>query len=449
MKKRILAFLLCVGMILPLMACNHGKDLPLEMQISGDEYSTELETIVSDCVAENPAKPEDVSIAVTDFAVRLFRTEGNTVFYISGGGMNRLISPLSVLTALSMVSNGAKSETKQQIEDAFGISMEELNQYISDYMKNLSQEEGNKLYMANSIWIAKDESFTIQEDFLKINKDYYDAEIREIPFDQDALTEINQWVEDNTDGLIKEIIHEIPEDAMMYLINALVFDARWEETYDVWDIHEGTFTVLDDIEQEVDFMYSEEKLYLEDEYATGFIKYYEGREYAFVALLPKENITLSDYINTLSGESLRNLLENPEEVMVHAWLPQFEVEYNVELSNVLVEMGMKDIFDVEKADLSGIGTSTYGNLRVDRVLHKTYIEVSPVGTKAGAATAVEVLECSSIEPLDAKEVRLNRPFFYMIMDCENNQPIFMGTVNCVNPYRCGIIDDLCSYPLEK
>lgn len=433
--------------MLSLVACSRN----LQEEGKNEIPDTEINTMVDNDSAEVPddAEAKDVNIAVTDFAVRLFQTEANTVFYSSGGGANRLISPLSVLTAMAMAANGAERETLAQIEAALGLTTEELNLFISNYMNHLSQEDGNKFYMANSVWFKEDACFQVQKDFLKANEAFYDADIFESPFNKETVNQINHWVEENTDGLIKEILNDIPADAVMYLINALIFDARWEETYDVWDIHEGTFTVLDDIEQEVDFMYSEEKLYLEDEYATGFIKYYEGREYAFVALLPKENITLSDYINTLSGEYLHNLLENPEEVMVHAWLPQFEVEYNVELSNVLAEMGMKDIFDVEKADLSGIGTSTYGNLRVDRVLHKTYIEVSPVGTKAGAATAVEVLECSSIEPLDAKEVRLNRPFFYMIMDRENNQPIFMGTVNCVNPYRCGIIDDLCSYPLEK
>ena len=93
-------------------------------------------------------------------------------------------------------------------------------------------------------------------------------------------------------------------------------------------------------------------------------------------------------------------------------------------------MGIIDAFDIEKADLSELGSSTYGNLYVDRVLHKTYIEVSPVGTKAGAATVIEVRgESALIEPEEVKEVRLDRPFLYMIIDCEYHQPIFIGIVN--------------------
>lgn len=444
MKKRIIALLVCMTMVLPLAACNREPDLPQETQISGTE---------TDDIIEYDEMNHPVDVAVMDFAVRLLQTDINmqSVAECSpDSSMNRLISPLSVLTAMAMVSNGAEGETLAQMEETFGVSTEELNQYISSYMSSLPQEEGNRFHMANSVWVKEDGDFQVQEEFLNKNKTYYDADIYEAAFEAGTVEKINTWVEENTDGLIKEIINEIPADAVMYVINALVFDAKWEETYDEIDIHEGVFTISEDLQQDVEFMHSEESLYLEDENATGFIKYYEGRDYAFVALLPKEGLTLSEYINTLSGESLHALLSNPQEVKVRVWIPQFDVEYHAELGRVLTEMGMEDLFDAEKADLSALGTSSEGNLWVDRVIHKTYMELSPVGTKAGAATAVEIrLESASMDPLDMKEVGLDRPFFYMIIDCENKQPIFMGTLNYVEAYRCGIMDDVCSYPLAE
>lgn len=441
MKKRILAMFLCISVILPCVACNNGAEMDTEQEIisCGDTQISSGET-----------ETNNIPMVITDFSIRLLQTEGENVLYNSGGGMNRLISPFSVLTAMSMVGNGAKNETKEQLEEVLGISIKDLNLYISRYRDNLSQEEGNCFRMANSIWFTEDESFTVKDDFLNLNEEYYGADIYETAFDQSAVPKINQWVEENTDGLIKEIINEIPADAVMYLINALVFDAKWEKTYDKTDIRDAVFTTSDGIEQEVDIMFSTENLYLEDEHATGFMKYYDGRDYAFVALLPNEDMGLAEYMNTLSGEALYNLLQDPTEVKTYAWLPQFEVSYQTELSETLADMGMRDVFSGEKADLSGIGTSAYGNLSVDHVIHKTYIDVSPVGTRAGAATAVEVkAESAPMEPEEVKEVRLDRPFLYMIIDCENNQPIFLGTVNYVHPYRCGIIDDLCGYPLEE
>jgi serpin B len=97
------------------------------------------------------------------------------------------------------------------------------------------------------------------------------------------------------------------------------------------------------------------------------------------------------------------------------------------MNDVLKEMGMTDAFDGGKADFTGLGTSDQGNIFINRVIHKTYIEVSPEGTKAGAATVVEMMPESAPFFEDMKTVHLDRPFIYMLIDCENNQPFFIGT----------------------
>lgn len=446
MKQRIGILICCICMAVILSACARQQSENEITQVP----NTEVNKIIEYDEAFHPKDSNGTHIytAVTDFAVRLLQADINHT--VGSTDANRLLSPLSILTALSMTANGADGETREQMEETFGITIESLNQFLSYSMSGFRKdvsEEGNKLHMANSIWYTEDAGFTVKEDFLDINEQFYHADIYESAFNDETLEEINQWVENNTDSLIKEIINEIPADAVMYLINTLVFDAKWEESYEETDIREGTFTVSEGIEQAVDMMYSDEFLYLEDEHATGFVKYYEGRDYAFAALLPNEDITLQDYIDTISGEQLYNMLSEPQEVMVHTWIPQFEVEYQAELHEVLSQMGIKDLFDASKADLSALGTSSKGNLFVDRVIHKTYIEVSPVGTKAGAATVVEVKdESASIEPENVKEVCLDRPFLYLIIDCENNQPIFVGTINYIDAYRCGI-DEVCSYPM--
>lgn len=459
MCKKIAALFLVSIMIISLTACGQGgitsKDLMKSLTTdTKDDKNTEGDTsteVIScdgDRLIIDSAAPEEANAAVSDFSVRLFQNALEMEMRPGQETPNVLVSPISVFMALSMTANGAEGETLSQMEQVLGLTTADLNAFALDYLANLPSEEKYNLNMANSIWFTNDERFTVKEEFLQTNKDYYGADVYKAAFDDSTVKDINTWVEDNTDGLIKNILNEIPSNAVMYLVNALVFEAEWEDTYDESQVREGIFTLDIGLEQEVDMMYSEETLYLEDENATGFLKYYAGQKYAFAALLPNENISVYNYVKTLSGEHLQNMLTHPVEVHVDAWMPQFDTEYSVEMKSVLANMGMTDVFDGGKADLTGLGISTGGNIWVERVLHKTYIEVGPQGTKAGAATAVEAVdECAPVYE-DSREVKLDRPFIYMIIDCENNQPIFMGAVNYVKPYQCGT-DGLCGYPLAE
>ena len=364
----------------------------------------------------------DVSdAAVTDFAIRLFKES-------MADGENTLISPLSVLVALSMTANGADNETLSQMEAVLGMPIDQLNTWISTYMANLPEEEKYKLSLANSIWFTDDERFTVNQDFLQTNADYYGADIYRAPFDDDTCKDINKWVKDNTDGLIKNILDQIPKEAVMYLINALAFDAEWQDIYFESQVREGEFTTENGEKRNVDMMYSEENKYLEDKHATGFIKYYKDRKYAFAALLPKEGTTVSEYIASLDGEHLNDLLTNAKSAFVNTSIPKFETEYDVEMSAVLSGMGMPDAFSGSTADFSKLGHSTAGNIFINRVLHKTFISVDERGTKAGAATVVEMNDECALIIEDPKQVFLDRPFVYMLIDCETNLPFFIGTM---------------------
>ena len=362
---------------------------------------------------------------VTDFAIRLFKASEES-------GKNTLISPLSVLCALAMTANGAEEETLAQMEDVLGMTTEELNLYLYSYMKNLPQGEKYKLSLANSIWFTEDERFTVNQSFLQTNADYYGADIYKAPFDKQTLKDINNWVKQNTDEMIPEILDKIPEEAIMYLVNALAFEAEWMEIYEKQQVRDGKFTKEDGTKQDVEFMYSTEGTYLEDENAIGFKKYYKGGKYAFVAMLPNEGVSVSEYIASLNGESLNALLSNPQYGTVHTSMPKFETEYAVEMAEILKGMGMTEAFDMYNADFEGLGTSTAGNIYISRVLHKTFISVGEKGTKAGAATVVEMAEGAAAEPQEPKEVYLDRPFVYMLIDCENNVPFFIGTMMDVN-----------------
>lgn len=377
-------------------------------------------------------QPADISIedvalkgessSPTDFAVRLFRE-------CTDGEENTLISPVSVLFALAMTANGAKGETLAQMERTLGMSVSELNSYLHAYKEALPEGERYKLSIANSVWFTDDERFTVNSEFLQTNADYYGADVYRAPFDDTTLRDINTWVENKTDGMVKDILDKIPEDAVMYLVNALAFDAEWNKMYEEYQIRDGEFTAQDGSKRKVEMMHGSENRYLEDEGAKGFMKDYALGKYTFVALLPNEGTTVQEYISGLTGERLAAMLQNPQGATVYTTMPKFECEYDVEMTDVLMRMGMTDAFDGKTADFSGLGTSVRGNIFINRVIHKTYIAVDGRGTKAGAATVVEMTDgCAMLDPEEPKEVVLDRPFVYMIVDREAMLPLFVGAM---------------------
>lgn len=406
--KRLTA--VCLILVLTLTACAQAQARDLMADVTARPV-------------EGTPDMDAGAAAAADFGVRLLQASLEEE-------QNTLISPLSVLTALAMTANGAQGETLAQMEAVLGLDSQTLNGFLHAYMAALARDGNGGLRMANSIWFKEDPRLEVEQEFLQTNADYYQASIYKAAFDDQTLKDINAWVSEHTDKMIPAILDEIPEDAVLYLVNALAFDAEWEELYDANDLLEKTFTAYNGEKRTVEMMNSEEFLYLEDENATGFLKYYEGRDYAFAALLPNEGVSVQEYVRALTGEHLLELLSDPQEITVYAWLPKFETEFDVEMSDILEELGMTDAFDGSRADLSRMGTCDDGasNLYINRVLHKTFLSVSEQGTRAGAATVVEAVAECAVEIVDSRTVHLDRPFVYLLIDTQTNLPLFFGTV---------------------
>lgn len=373
---------------------------------------------------------EESSIAVTDFSVKLFQDSLSE-------RENTLVSPITVLYALAMTANGAEGESLAQMEEAIGLSREEMNDYLYAYRNQMQEKVNNKctLELVNSIWLKEDESLSVEQDFLQTNADYYDADIYRLPFDEAAVRSVNDWASESTDGTIDEIVTQMPENAVMYLISATIMDAQWSEPYDSHQVREGVFTKEDGTTCQAEFMYETEyNTYLKDDNAQGFYKDYAGYGYAFAVLLPDEGISVSDYAASLTGDKLHNILSDDDKtlVKVKTAIPKFETAYEMEMSDILKEMGIEDAFDGNKADFSGIGAYIGAdgekNLVINQLLHKTYIAVGEQGTKAGAVAVEEDCTTAEEEEMEIKTVYLDRPFIYMIIDWESKVPVFMGTV---------------------
>lgn len=416
MKKRIPALGLCLALALFLAGCGSracgnkvlAEDLMADMRADVQPVSVEA----------NDGEVE--ALAVTEFSVRLFQESREE-------GENTLVSPLSVLCALAMTANGARGETMAQMETLFGMPISELNEYLYVYTQALPEGKTYQLNLANSLWIRDDGRIQVEEDFLRTNATWYDAGVYQAPFDNSTVKDINAWVSENTDGMIDHVLDRVPEETVLYLINALCFEAQWKNIYYEHQVRDGVFTTEEGDARDVELMYSNEYQYLEDDKAAGFMKFYDDEAYAFVALLPKEGVRLRDYIASLTGENLRTMLSNVQDTKVETAISKFQSEYTVEMKEILQTLGMTDAFDPEQADLSGIGETSTGLLYINQVLHKTYIAMDEQGTKAGAATVVATGE-GAAPPTEVKTVYLDRPFLYLIVDREAGLPVFMGTV---------------------
>jgi len=408
MKRKLMAITLIITILFSFTGCSSGTS----KKISGTSGGNSIQV--------SHLKESDVK--TNNFALELlknsFNEDGNTI-----------ISPMSVLCALAMTANGAKGETLAQMEKVLGMSVDELNQSVYTYRNSLPSGDKCKMTLANSIWFTEHARFTVNEEFLKTNADYYGAEVFEAPFDQSTVKDINNWIRKNTHGMIDQMISEISPSAIMFLINALTFDGEWGRIYEDFQVREDKFTREDGKTRVIDYMNSEENYYLENEYGTGVMKHYYGGKTAFVALLPKEGMTVKEYLAAMNGPELYALFENVQNTPVITKIPKFEMEYELSMAEVLKQMGMTDAFDVEQADLTGLGISEAGNIFVSDVLHKAYITVDEKGTQAGASTVVVTADgASSVgDGPEPKQVILDRPFVYMILDLENQVPLFMGT----------------------
>lgn len=414
MKKRILSILLTGALLLQTGGCSMGGGF----SGTASDLMAGIHARKSEDVLKEPDAALEHVAAVTDFSVRLLK-ESLT------DKENILLSPLSVLYALGMTANGAKGSTLSQFEEAFGLPLSALNDCLYAYRMGLPESGSCRFDIANSVWFRDDaDRLTVRPEFLQTNADYYAADVFKAPFDDSTLKEINDWVKKNTGDMIPEILDEISEYAVMYLINAIAFEAEWQNIYYTTDVRSGTFTKEDGSTQNVEFMYSHESRYIEDESATGFFKYYKDGTYAFVALLPNEGISISDYVSSLTGEHIASMLANAAYESIDAAIPKFTAQSSTDMVDVLRALGITDAF-TEQADFSDLGTSSHGNIFINRVLHDTFLSVDEKGTKAGAATLVEANDGAA---MILKRIHLNRPFLYMLVDCEHHVPIFIGSM---------------------
>jgi serpin B len=357
-----------------------------------------------------------------EFGLNLFRA-------ISDGAAheNVFISPLSVSTALGMTLNGAEGETKQQIQETLalaGLSDKDINESYRGLIDLLRGLDPKVVFeIANSIWYR--DTFTVEPDFLDVNRTYFDAEVQALDFNSpEAVTTINSWVDDKTHGKIEDIVDQVDPLTMMYLINAIYFNGTWTYEFDEDATEQRPFTRADGTQQEVPMMAQEGDLaYYENDDVQVVDLPYGDSLYSMTVILPRKSRDLDSLITGLDRATWDEWTGNFETKGVSLLLPRFQLEYEIELKDVLSALGMQVAFAPDQADFTRINPA--GELYISNVKHKTFVEVDEEGTEAAAVTSVEVRVTSAPQYIP---VHVDRPFAFAIREQHSGTILFIGKI---------------------
>ncbi|MCK4369219.1 MAG: serpin family protein [Dehalococcoidales bacterium] len=372
--------------------------------------------------------------------------EGNSAFAfnlyqaLKEGDGNLFYSPYSISLALAMTYAGAHGETAQQMADTlqFVLPQDRLHPAFNDLDLELSRRgegaegkdgEGFRLNIVNAIWGQKDYEFL--SEFLDLLAENYGAGLRILDFasaPEESRITINNWVSDQTEGRIEDLIPQGLIDALTRLVltNAIYFNAAWQYPFEEDMTEDGPFYLLDGGEVTVPMMRQTELLgYAEGDGYQAVELPYDGGELSMIILLPQTG-QFDTFEDSLDAQQVDEIIGRLELRQVTLAMPKFEFESEFSLREPLSAMGMQIAFS-GAADFSGMTGNR--DLFIAEVIHKAFVSVDEAGTEAAAATAV-VMELTAV-PETPVEVTIDHPFIFLIRDIETGAVLFIGRV--VNP----------------
>ncbi|KAM6167528.1 serpin B7 isoform 1-T1 [Erethizon dorsatum] len=359
-----------------------------------------------------------LAAANAEFGFNLLRELDN-----SQGSENVFLSFLSIFTALSLVRLGARGDCAHQI-DKPGLQFQ-LKKVLADI--NASHKD-YELRIANGLFAEK--QFDINENYIECAEKLYKAKVERVDFTndiEDTTYKINKWIENETHGKIKKVFSDssISSSVVMVLVNAVYFKGKWKSAFTKGDTVKCHFKSPKCSKQAVPMMHQERRFNLttiEDPSMQVLQLRYHGGINMYI-LLPESDLSQIEKILTF-----RNLMKwtNPRKMKsqyVEVFLPKFKIEKKYEMKHHLEALGLKDIFDESRADLSGIASG--GRLYISKLMHKSYIEVTEEGTEATAATENNIVEKQLPE---STVFKADRPFLFVVR--KNDIILFSGKVSC-------------------
>ncbi|XP_046377908.2 leukocyte elastase inhibitor-like isoform X6 [Haliotis rufescens] len=373
---------------------------------------------------KTPDLVKQVATANSQFGLDLYKKVASDL-----KDSNVFLSPFSISAALAMTQLGARGDTAAQMNQVLKWTdlQDSVHPGFEDYLGLLKKKRSCELTTANRLFVNN--KCKILDEFLQKTDKHYGAQAVLSDFVGNGAGEaqkINQWVESETNGKIKDLITGgINPLTAMILVNAIYFKGKWAQTFFGPDTVKGTFKVNPKEKVQVDMMQMTEPFNFgrNDELNCSVLELpYVKEEFSMFILLPFKDDGLAELEDKMNHGSLTQALKQVERVAVSISMPRFVLESSFELNDILKSLGMSDAFDEHKADLSGI--NGIGELSISKVVHKAFLEVNEEGSEAAAATGISVqLMCCYMK---GQPFKADHPFLFLICDNRVDVVLFVG-----------------------
>ncbi|ESO86437.1 hypothetical protein LOTGIDRAFT_195172 [Lottia gigantea] len=344
---------------------------------------------------------EDLSKSNMKFGIDLLKTVAS-----SKKNENLFMSPFSIQTVMAMLHVGSRNNSKKEIENVLRFESDEIHASFGKYLEMLHQKDSTySLSAANKMFIHN--KFEFLDSYLDTLKATYKSTAEKCDFGRNPEGErekINAWVEGETNSKIKDLIPSGVLNGLtaMVLANAIYFKGDWENKFEVSDtkLKFGFYKALNSEILELPYV---------------------KKDLSMFFILPRKVDGVSALTEQLTDEHLVQLMRSVYPTKVDVMIPKFSLESDLDLKTILIDLGIKDTFDMNKADLSGINGNK--DLYVSDAFHKAFVEVNEEGTEAAAATAAVIMTRSIQIP---RVFRADHPFIFFIHDNRTNMVLFWG-----------------------
>ena len=374
-----------------------------------------------------PASPSDkVDADSLDYgSIESFSEKLSLKLLEQNENTNIVFSPLSAYLALAMVKEGAEGETLEEMNAVMGNESAEAIYTLISYLTTF---DDTQLNISNSVWIDLVADINPKREYLDTLADFYLAECYKTVL-SGAESDVNKWISESTNGMIENMLDETAlDESVMALVNAIYMNAHWENEFDANNTHKRDFQNSDGNVTKTDFMYNgiRSELIIETDAYIGVVLRYKDTDLNFVAVMPTdETASGTDILEAIySDGGWRSVARNAEYENARLYLPTFEYNTSLSLTEILQSIGIKAAFSLE-ANFDGIDD----DLVLDSVLQNAAIKLYEDGTEASAATVVTVKATGAMMPEDVRTIEFNRPFVFSVVDSASGVVIFAGEYN--------------------